>query len=118
MRVTEKQVSEAIKAVAYINMDAAVQGQNLIDEDSLDDLKRMTQCIIVMQNGFIVTGESVCVDLADFDSELGQEYAYKAALDKVYTVLGYENRTRMVEQAEAAELVASLNEDGCEGCKI
>lgn len=118
MKVTEQQITEAIRNVYYINLDTAVMGQNIAEQEDLVDLSRVTQCVIVMQNGYVATGESVCVCLADFDSELGQQYAYEAALDKVYAVLGYQNRTTMKEKAETAALLASLGEGECDGCKI
>lgn len=71
-----------------------------------------------MQNGYVATGESACVSPEDFNAELGQQYAYEQALDKVYSVLGYQNRTTMKEKAETAALLASLGEGECTGCKI
>lgn len=118
MKVTEQQITEAIRNVYYINLDTAVMGQNIAEQEDLVDLSRITQCVIVMQNGYVATGESACVNPEDFNAELGQQYAYEQALDKVYSVLGYQNRTTMKEKAETAALLASLGEGECNSCKI
>lgn len=48
-----------------------------------------TLCVLVLRNGFLVTGESACVDLANFNSAAGRRYARECAVGKLWQLLGY-----------------------------
>lgn len=49
----------------------------------------LTTCCLTLDNGYTVTGESACVDPANFNVKLGQELARSKAIDKVWGVLGF-----------------------------
>jgi hypothetical protein len=49
----------------------------------------ITICNIVLDNGYSVRGESACVDPANFNKEIGQHYAEKQALDKLWPLFGF-----------------------------
>jgi hypothetical protein len=55
---------------------------------------RLTLCILTLRNGFLVTGESSCVSVENFDSDIGRELAYKDAVKKVWLLEGYLLRER------------------------
>lgn len=50
---------------------------------------KITHCIITLENGFQVTGESACVDPANYNQEIGEKIAYENAFDKIWAVEGY-----------------------------
>ena len=58
--------------------------------DPLGSLCRLTFCVLLMKNGFSVTGESACVDPAEFNAELGRKIARQNAINKVWALMGYE----------------------------
>lgn len=58
---------------------------------------RLTFCLLVLQNGFTVTGESACADPVNFDPELGKQLARKNAYDKIWALMGYELRTNLTK---------------------
>lgn len=58
----------------------------------------LTSCVLVLHNGFTVSGESACVDPANFNIELGRKYAREQAIDKLWPLLGYELRARAVRE--------------------
>jgi hypothetical protein len=49
----------------------------------------ITVCLITMVNGYIVTGESACVNPANFDSAVGRRFAYENAMEKLWPLEGY-----------------------------
>lgn len=49
----------------------------------------LTFCILHLDNGYTVTGESACVDPANFDAELGQKIAHEQAFDKLWPLFGF-----------------------------
>jgi hypothetical protein len=60
-----------------------------------DSLNRLTFCVLVMKNGFTVTGESACASAANFDAELGKKIARTNAIAKVWPLMGYELRSKL-----------------------
>jgi hypothetical protein len=56
-------------------------------------LSLLTFCVLVLQNGFTVTGESACASPENFDPEIGRSIARKSAVSKVWPLMGYELRT-------------------------
>jgi len=50
---------------------------------------KTTICNLYLENGYTVRGESACVNPANFDKALGEEIAYKNAVDKVWVLEGY-----------------------------
>lgn len=48
-----------------------------------------THCMITVRNGFTFTGESACVDPANFNKKLGEEIAYRNAFNKIWSHEGY-----------------------------
>lgn len=55
----------------------------------------MTQCVILLKNGFTVTGESGCADPRKFDAEIGRKIARANALNKVWPLMGYVLRSQL-----------------------
>ena len=49
----------------------------------------LTVCILTLQNGFTVTGESACASPENFDEEIGQSIAKGNARDKLWPLLGF-----------------------------
>lgn len=52
-------------------------------------LKLLTFCVLVLQNGFTVTGESACASPENFDEEIGRKIARQNAVAKIWPLLGY-----------------------------
>jgi len=52
-------------------------------------LSLLTFCVLVLRNGFTVTGESACASPANFDAELGRKIARQNAVDKMWPLMGY-----------------------------
>lgn len=55
----------------------------------------LTICLLVLKNGFIVVGESSCVDTANFDADLGRKYAREQAVEKIWPLMGYQLKSRL-----------------------
>lgn len=49
----------------------------------------LTVCVLTLRNGFTVTGESACINKADFNADIGQQVAYNNAVDKIWQLEGY-----------------------------
>lgn len=62
--------------------------------------KKLTHCRITLPSGFIVTGESSCVDPAEYNKELGEKYAQNNAVQTLYMLEGYMLASALYEQRE------------------
>ena len=59
------------------------------------NLKLLTFCVLVLRNGFTVTGESACASPENFDAEIGRKIARQNAVQKIWPLMGYELRTNL-----------------------
>ena len=50
---------------------------------------RTTICQLTMVNGFTIEGQSACVSASEFNAALGEQYAYKDAVENVWAFEGY-----------------------------
>lgn len=58
-------------------------------------LNTLTFCVLVLQNGFTVTGESACASPENFDAEIGRKIARQNAVAKIWPLMGYELRSKL-----------------------
>lgn len=52
-------------------------------------LRLLTICVLVLKNGFTVTGESACASPENFDAEIGRKIARQNAEQKIWPLMGY-----------------------------
>lgn len=81
---------------AYHNHGGVYQGTDAHNES----YALLTFCVLVLRNGFTVTGESACASPANFDAELGRKIARQNAVAKVWPLMGYELRSRLHEREQ------------------
>lgn len=120
-RVTPQRIEEVIASEHYFTAGEGIAGRCFREVSTLhspQQLELLTFCILVLQNGFTVTGESACASPDNFDAEIGRKIARDNAVNKVWMLEGYLLKQKLHDEAEKDALVASLGEDDCEGCKI
>lgn len=59
-----------------------------------------THCAITLHNGYVVTGESACIDPEQFNPEIGKKIAYEQAFEKLWMILGYGEKQRWYEETQ------------------
>ena len=60
-------------------------------------LSLLTFCVLILRNGFTVTGESACASPENFDAEIGRKIARANAVQKIWPLMGYELRSKLNE---------------------
>lgn len=65
----------------------------------MDALKCLTICVLVLKNGFMVTGESACASPANFDAEIGRKIARDNARNKIWALEGYLLKSKLAHSA-------------------
>lgn len=103
-RITPDHIKSKIKAVFYFTADEGVQGHQLqtmyedeVHGSSLESMDLLTFCVLVLENGFTVTGESACASPENFNEEIGRKIAYDNAIDKVWLLEGYLLKNKLYE---------------------
>jgi hypothetical protein len=93
-RVTPKSIAAVIQHETYFT---AAQGHNGAVRAGVEDefetpipaLGLLTFCVLVLRNGFTVTGESACASPENFDAEIGRKIARANAVQKIWPLEGY-----------------------------
>jgi hypothetical protein len=91
-RVTPADIEENIRGEYYFLARQGVNGNGEGIEVTGEDhvaLSLLTFCILVLKNGFTVSGESACVSIDNFDAEIGKKVAKANAISKVWPLMGY-----------------------------
>lgn len=99
--VTKASIEAKIRGVYFINAGAAVQASDQgYNERDLEELKLVTICIIILENGFKVEGTSACVDPKIYNEAIGQQEAYKNAFEKIWEKEGYLLKQKLFEESQ------------------
>jgi len=94
-RVTPADLEANIASTHYFTAADGEQGR-LMGEGrapcgipSNEALCLLTFCVLVLRNGFTVTGESACASPENFDAEIGRRVARENAKQKIWPLMGY-----------------------------
>lgn len=63
---------------------------------------KTTICILTLDNGYTVRGESSCVDPANFKKEDGEQYSRVDAVRKIWPLLGFRLADRLMLERNLA----------------
>lgn len=107
-RVTPQDIEMNIVCECYFTAAQGTLGATLmasknytpaIESGSYDaekaPLDLLTFCVLVLKNGFTVTGESACASPENFDAELGRKIARQNAVQKIWPLMGYALKERL-----------------------
>jgi hypothetical protein len=64
-------------------------------ETNPPSLSLLTFCVLVLRNGFTVTGESACASPENFNAGIGRRVARENAVAKCWPLMGYELKCRL-----------------------
>jgi hypothetical protein len=98
-RVTPECIEEVIVGEYYFTASDGVTGNNGGEGSHvyLSALDLLTFCVLVLRNGFTVTGESACVSPENFDEEIGRKVARVNAVNKIWQLEGYLLKQKLSE---------------------
>lgn len=75
-----------------------VTSKGILATDPPAELSLLTFCVLVLRNGFTVTGESACASPENFDADVGRKIARQNAVAKVWPLLGFLLRQNLHEK--------------------
>jgi len=99
-RVTPAHIDNQIVSEHYFTALEGVDGHYRGDfraqgVQNASALSCLTFCVLVLRNGYTVTGESACASPENFNAELGRKIARDNARNKIWALEGYLLRTRL-----------------------
>lgn len=92
LKVTDDQSAAVAVAprVTLESLEAKIASEEYVVIDGI-----FTICVLKMQNGFFVSGESAPASPANFNAELGRKFAREQAVRKAWGFEGYALRERL-----------------------
>lgn len=119
-RVTKESIEEIIRGEGYF---LAVEGldfgpRSLVSLAPGTDtrffrqaMSLLTICVLYLENGFTVIGESACASPENFDAEVGRKAARTNAVNKLWPLEGYRLKQRLYEEkTKGSTLVLNVND--------
>lgn len=110
-RITPADIEANIASEHYFTAAEGVMGADMpasgtanradLAEGVPAPLRLLTFCVLVLRNGFTVTGESACASPENFDAEIGRKIARENAVAKVWPLMGYALKQRLSEGGAA-----------------
>lgn len=98
-RITPSDIEANIKQTYFFTAEEGVQGALAKTDPELGvecpSISLLTFCVLVLKNGFTVTGESACASPENFDAEIGRKIARQNAVSKVWPLLGFALKERL-----------------------
>ncbi len=102
-RITPDDIEANIVGEHYFTAAQGLAGVAVCAEDAdsvpmlttNSPLHLLTFCVLVLKNGFTVTGESACASPENFDAAIGRKIARQNAVNKVWPLMGYELRSKL-----------------------
>ena len=115
-RVTPADIEAEIASEHYFTAKDGACGFTIAAINAPPQLALLTFCVLVLHNGFTVTGESACASPENFDAEIGRTIARQNAVQKVWPLLGFRLRdqlaARVLTEADAeADLAGTPRPD-------
>lgn len=85
--------AEFLKVSGDISVSADAAHPDLLKTS----LNLLTFCVLVLKNGFTVTGESACASPENFDAEIGKRIARANAEQKIWPLMGYALKEQLAQ---------------------
>ncbi len=96
-RVTPADIEANIIGEVYFTAADGVCGAAMQPVPTAQALGLLTFCVLMLKNGFTVTGESACASPENFDAEIGRKIARQNAVAKIWPLMGYELRSQLAK---------------------
>jgi hypothetical protein len=126
-RITPADIEANVASEHYFTAAEGVYGATLCQGErpglGNPPLMLLTFCVLVLKNGFTVTGESACASPENFDAEIGRKVARSNAVQKIWPLMGYELKSKLFAQPTPDDdfplgKACDLSGEGtCEACQ-
>lgn len=103
-RVTPDDIATNIVSEHYFSAQNGVEGAaartgHAVCDGTHNPLNLLTFCVLVLRNGFTVTGESACASPENFKPDIGRRVARENAVAKIWPLMGYQLKENLYNLA-------------------
>jgi len=102
-RITPADIEANIDVEYYFTAANGIDGAAAENGDDpawyYGSAERLTFCVLVLRNGFTVTGESACASPENFNAEIERQIARDNAVAKIWPLMGYELRSKLAKES-------------------
>lgn len=109
-RITPTGIKAVIASEHYFTAaegrDGAINNENYAgrerpaeNDSDLAPLALLTFCVLVLKNGFTVTGKSACASPENFDANIGRKVAFDDAFNQIWPLEGYLLKQQLHQRA-------------------
>lgn len=113
--ITPADIEGYVKSEHYFNAHDVVSlnkdGERIA---APEELTLLTFCVIVLKNGFTLTGISACADPRKYNKEIGEKVARADALNKAWPLMGYVLRSQLAGMSGLLEPEGYKDRARCE----
>ena len=102
-RVTPTSLMENIDSAHFFTASQGVFGDSPANHIP-PGLHLLTFCVLVLRNGFTVTGESACASPENFDADIGRQIALENAKQKIWPLMGYQLKEQLFQATQPAQV--------------
>lgn len=105
-RITPDDIEANIVSAVYFTGFDGFSGSAQAEDQSLatcDALRLLTFCVLVLRNGFTVTGVSACASPENFNAEIGKRVARENAVREIWPLMGYALKEQLFQRAQPAK---------------
>jgi hypothetical protein len=110
IKITVKDVEDNIQDKVFFSGADGYNGQHFRTTIGFPNtpkrLELVTFCVLVLRSGFIVTGQSMCMNAENYDRAIGEKWACENAIDKVIEVMTY---AIMAQPKDTKAVAAKMN---------
>lgn len=102
-RITPADIEANISSEFYFTAGDGVRGESELGTSPAGiakSLDLLTFCVLVLRNGFTVTGESACASPENFDAEIGRKIARQNAVNKIWPLMGYALKEQLHNESD------------------
>lgn len=109
-RITPDHIDACIASEHYFTAGDGAHAAQVKAQPSIthsvypSDLDVLTFCVLVLKNGFTVTGESACASPENFNAEIVRKIARENAVQKIWSLMGYALKQRLHDESKARKL--------------
>jgi len=106
-RIKPADIESNIVSEHYFTAGEGVAGATGVypnDGNPSQPLALLTFAVLILRNGFTVTGESACASPENFDAELGRKIARQNAVQKIWPLMGYELKCRLYGESKETHM--------------
>ena len=99
-RITPTDIEASIAGIHYFTAEQGARASvdsGAIDTEEAEAMGLLTFCVLVLKNGFTVSGESACASPENFDAEIGRKIARQNAVSKIWPLMGYALKCRLAQ---------------------